>query len=652
MADASVFQTGFEEGLKRGGEAHARKRAVADEELQQKITDLLNQRDSLQQKYSQVKGTPDEAQVGQDILTNQSAIREFYHPDNNPDAIQKFGSMLMERLHMKKPQPSITTQPTMPIPGSPDAANATDTMAVAKPQGLIQPGNIPIWNRPTVQNADGSHSSEYSVSFADQNGHEVLVPTVVDGKFLTPDGKKPVPGSKEEKEMFSKAWQHYLKTGQNLGVFDNPANADAYAQQLHSRGERPGVVPAGPKVTVTEMTPKQGEKFNKNQSSDQAAAAAVEAAAPLSPDQIAEQERKKTAADLQSQIDTKLGIFDRMFPNAPEEQRTQYKNYLAESILGMKPGQEVGKWTQVPGMVRGQKVTLLYDEKTGTYKYQTGESVSDDDLRNFVPDPKPSKMSANDRLWDSYASSLGKTMDQLTMKDKAGFEGWLNKLKARSTTRQTVIYDRDGTGHIIDLTNISSPVEVTTPSQGGQPGGGAQPAAGATPTATPGARPSGTQPAGSARPNGVAPHQAAAPAAQAGAGRTLPFKKATPAYNKLSTDKEEDQRLVDYADTWINIPAGQRSEADGSFILALVKSKAGRVNQQEINMYFNAGGIAELPERWAAKTGHGELPDALRQQLLTLVHSQLDADNQAMQQMDAPPAGASPATAGALPKGW
>ena len=529
MADASVFQTGFEEGLKRGGEAHARKRAVADEELQQKIIDLLNQRDSLQQKYSQVKGTPDEAQVGQDILTNQAAIREFYHPDNNPNAIQKFGSMLMERLHMKKPQPSITTQSELTVPES----------------------------------------------------------------------------------------------GQTL--------------------------PVGPKTTVTEMTPKQGEKFNKEQSSDQAAAAAVEAAAPLSPDQIAEQERKKTAADLQSQIDTKLGIFDRMFPNAPEEQRTQYKNYLAESILGMKPGQEVGKWVNTPGTIRGQKVDLLYDEKTGTYKYLTGESVSEDDLRNFVPDLKPSKMSANDRLWDSYASSLGKTMDQLTMQDKAGFEGWLNKLKARSTTRQTVIYDRDGTGHIIDLTNISSPVEITTPSQGGQPGGGAQPAAGATPTATPGARPSGTQPAGSARPNGVAPHQAAAPA---GAGRTLPFKKATPAWNKLSADKEEDQRLVDYADTWINIPAGQRSEADGSFILALVKSKAGRVNQQEINMYFNAGGIAELPERWAAKTGHGELPDALRQQLLTLVHSQLDADNQAMQQMDAPPAGASPATAGALPKGW
>ena len=524
MADASVFQTGFEEGLKRGGEAHARKRAVADEELQQKITDLLNQRDSLQQKYSQVKGTPDEAQVGQDILTNQAAIREFYHPDNNPNAIQKFGSMLMERLHMKKPQPSITTQSELTVPES----------------------------------------------------------------------------------------------GQTL--------------------------PVGPKTTVTEMTPKQGEKFNKEQSSDQAAAAAVEAAAPLSPDQIAEQERKKTAADLQSQIDTKLGIFDRMFPNAPEEQRTQYKNYLAESILGMKPGQEVGKWVNTPGTIRGQKVDLLYDEKTGTYKYPTGESVSEDDLRNFVPDLKPSKMSANDRLWDSYASSLGKTMDQLTMQDKAGFEGWLNKLKARSTTRQTVIYDRDGTGHIIDLTNISSPVEITTPSQGGQPGGGAQPAAGATPTATPGARPSGTQPAGSARPNGVAPHQAAAPA---GAGRTLPFKKATPAWNKLSADKEEDQRLVDYADTWINIPAGQRSEADGSFILALVKSKAGRVNQQEINMYFNAGGIAELPERWAAKTGHGELPDALRQQLLTLVHSQLDADNQAMQQMDAPPA-----TAGALPNGW
>jgi hypothetical protein len=112
------------------------------------------------------------------------------------------------------------------------------TMASPDPRGMVEPGNLDIRNRPTIQNADGSHSSEYSVSFEDDKGREVLVPTIVDGKFLTPDGKKPPEGSAEEKAMFNRAWQHYQQTGENLGKFDNPENADAYAQILHSRGER------------------------------------------------------------------------------------------------------------------------------------------------------------------------------------------------------------------------------------------------------------------------------------------------------------------------------------------------------------------------------------------------------------------------------
>lgn len=116
------------------------------------------------------------------------------------------------------------------------SAHADPNMAVPNPKGLVERGNLPIWNRPTVQNADGSHSSEYSVSFQDEQGREVLVPTVVNGKFLTPDGTKPPEGSAAEKTMFRAAWDHYLKTGENLGKFDNADNADAYSQQLHNRG--------------------------------------------------------------------------------------------------------------------------------------------------------------------------------------------------------------------------------------------------------------------------------------------------------------------------------------------------------------------------------------------------------------------------------
>jgi murein DD-endopeptidase MepM/ murein hydrolase activator NlpD len=119
------------------------------------------------------------------------------------------------------------------------AARPADSfMATPNPKGLVERGNLSIWNRPTIDNADGTHSSEYSVSF-EQNGREVLVPTVVNGKFLTPDGKKPEEGSAAEKTMFKAAWDHYLQTGEHLGKFASAADADAYADQLHNRGTAP-----------------------------------------------------------------------------------------------------------------------------------------------------------------------------------------------------------------------------------------------------------------------------------------------------------------------------------------------------------------------------------------------------------------------------
>lgn len=112
---------------------------------------------------------------------------------------------------------------------------AWDNFGPKQAPGMLHRGNIDISHRPVVKNDDGTHSSEYSFSFMDDDGHEVLVPTVVDGKFLTPDGKKPKAGSAEEKAMFHKAMDHYYKTGQRLGIFDSSKNADAYANAVHNR---------------------------------------------------------------------------------------------------------------------------------------------------------------------------------------------------------------------------------------------------------------------------------------------------------------------------------------------------------------------------------------------------------------------------------
>lgn len=82
--------------------------------------------------------------------------------------------------------------------------------------GLVEVGNIDVNNRPEVKNADGTISTLLSMS-REEDGKEVLVPQVVDGKILNED----------------EAWKHYKETGEHLGKFDSSYAADAYAEDLH-----------------------------------------------------------------------------------------------------------------------------------------------------------------------------------------------------------------------------------------------------------------------------------------------------------------------------------------------------------------------------------------------------------------------------------
>lgn len=83
--------------------------------------------------------------------------------------------------------------------------------------GLLEAGNIDLYNRPRVRNADGSISTVRSMSF-NSDGREVLVPTVSDdGRILTED----------------EAISLFERTGRHLGMFDTPEHATAYAERLH-----------------------------------------------------------------------------------------------------------------------------------------------------------------------------------------------------------------------------------------------------------------------------------------------------------------------------------------------------------------------------------------------------------------------------------
>lgn len=113
--------------------------------------------------------------------------------------------------------------------------------------GLLKRGNVDVNHRPIVKNDDGTSSTIFSVTVPigkdgksrkwDDPGITgyALVPSLANGRFLTPDGKKPDEKNKEAmQKLEDAATAHYDKTREHLGVFKSDKDADTYAGQTHA----------------------------------------------------------------------------------------------------------------------------------------------------------------------------------------------------------------------------------------------------------------------------------------------------------------------------------------------------------------------------------------------------------------------------------
>jgi len=96
------------------------------------------------------------------------------------------------------------------------AARTTDIELLSP--GMIQSGNINLYDQPVVKNSDGTTSTVDSSSYG-IDGEEILLPSV------TPDGRH----LRNPQAIISE----FRKTGRHLGTFKTPEAATAYAQQLH-----------------------------------------------------------------------------------------------------------------------------------------------------------------------------------------------------------------------------------------------------------------------------------------------------------------------------------------------------------------------------------------------------------------------------------
>ena len=450
--------SGFQQGS-------ARKDQLADEERQMKAGPLIETSKALIAKLPNLTG-PDLDAAKQQLAETQAAFDELYHPIKAPGAIQRDAHFLLSKIKSihapKDTTPSSTTSqtPAMAIPSAtgpitipelpayqqvtprmpsqggsittqvpavpattvqPMTAipkGATPTMAVANPKGLVEAGNIPIWNRPSVLNADGTHSSELSISMKDDKGNEVLIPLIVDGKFLTPDGKMPsgpIPHNAQEWEKASpewkalrmQAWQHYEQTGQHLGKFDNPDDTDAYAQVLHNRGSATAnAIPAGPPVTVTKApapTWGQAQVLKQKAAAMQKAqqeAGLLAAGAPLSPGQQGQAEATQQAAARWAGLRADIANWDKDNPTASKEDKDAIYQQLYSKWVGTTGR---GNWETVTGTVadpsdpsKRNPVSYSFDKASNRLTDFNGTPVNPEIASTFIPDPKASGTAAQD----------------------------------------------------------------------------------------------------------------------------------------------------------------------------------------------------------------------------------------------------------------
>ena len=259
-----AFAGGFAEGFDRGQRiAKSIRETIRENRLQEMREKALEEANSAREQA--VNGL---------ITENKDAVEESAKAPVS-DAVKPStdGAPSVDLTPAQESKPSVTIEPSVTGPATgmpakvevgpdgglkapeieiktqdgakPEAAAKKDGEATqaffaggTTPYGLVEPGNIDLNSRKVLRDGN-TFKTEESISI-NVDGKEVLIPTVINGQKLSdPD-----------------AIDHFKKTGEHLGIFDTPENANAYANTLHERqqefyGPSQAMPPNKPAVAAT-----------------------------------------------------------------------------------------------------------------------------------------------------------------------------------------------------------------------------------------------------------------------------------------------------------------------------------------------------------------------------------------------------------------
>lgn len=287
------------------------------------------------------------------------------------------------------------------------AQNNRKNFASNDPIGRMGAGNIDLYNRPQYRQPDGSLSTVNSISIGTDEG-EVLIPTI--GR----DAKgNPVQWTDDE------AIENFFRTGEYLGKFKTPEEADRYAEMLHNQqeayygadGRQQKITPAsvfrsGP-LADANKAPRSRSFEAANRAAEAEKEAAEQSAAGIQFDRSEAVKRRqsniippKTIESITDQYDMRPSYMRQQgdLPAAQDDRTRKALEQIYNSPIRVNQDNPV-----VEGFVRGTGIPSIINAGVNA----VGAATGDQDMRNRINREYASYLQQSQQLAENNPIAYG-----------------------------------------------------------------------------------------------------------------------------------------------------------------------------------------------------------------------------------------------------